>query len=114
MGIVQIETRVPQRSSGSPVYHVNTRIVITWINFMYFKFGHINILPSREVIDRTMPEAFKKKIWFNSGHNCLQRFTISDLLPLSVSLYLPPFIGGLNQMPTEGIFKTQEIASLSN
>ena len=27
---------------------------------MYFKFGHINIWP-REVIDRTMPEAFKKK-----------------------------------------------------
>ena len=38
-----------------------SRIVITWINFTYFKFGHINIWPSREVIDRTMPEAFKKK-----------------------------------------------------
>ena len=38
-----------------------SRIVITWINFMYFKFGHINIWPSREVIDRTMPEAFKNK-----------------------------------------------------
>ena len=31
------------------------------INFIYFKFGHINIWPSREVIDRTMPEAFKNK-----------------------------------------------------
>ena len=36
-------------------------IFITWINFMYFKFGHINIWPSREVVDRTMPEAFKSK-----------------------------------------------------
>ena len=27
-----------------------SRIFITWINFMYFKFGHINIWPSREVV----------------------------------------------------------------
>ena len=38
-----------------------SRIFITWINFMYFKFGHINIWPSREVVDKTMPEAFKAK-----------------------------------------------------
>ena len=38
-----------------------SRIVLTWINFMYFKFGHINIWPSRDMIDRKMPEAFKNK-----------------------------------------------------
>ena len=38
-----------------------SRIFITWINFMYFKFGPINIWPSREVVDRTMLEAFKSK-----------------------------------------------------
>lgn len=38
-----------------------SRIVITWINFMYFKIGNNNIWPSREAIDKTMPEAFKKK-----------------------------------------------------
>ena len=36
-----------------------SRIVITWMNYIYFKFGHINIWPSREVIDGTMPKAFK-------------------------------------------------------
>ena len=38
-----------------------SRIVITWINFMYFKIGNNNIWPSREAIDKIMPEAFKKK-----------------------------------------------------
>jgi len=164
-----------------------SRIVITWINFMYFKFGHINIWPSREVIDRTMPEAFKNKYGstrviidctevrcqmpsslqlngelFSSykHHTTLKGlvgispggaitfvsqlytgsisdreivrrrglldlpfqdkdsvmadkgFTISDLLPLGVSLNLPPFLGGSDQMPAEDVVKTQEIASL--
>ena len=39
-------------------------------------------------------------------------FTISDLLPLGVSLNLPPFLGGSNQMPAEDVVQTQEIASL--
>ena len=164
-----------------------SRIIITWINFMYFKFGHINIWPSREVMDRTMPEAFKKKYGstrviidctevrcqmpsslqlngelFSSykNHTTLKGlvgispggaitfvsqlytgsisdreivrrsglldlpfqdkdsvmadkgFTISDLLPLGVSLNLPPFLGGSSQMPAEDVVKTQEIASL--
>lgn len=38
-----------------------SRIFIMLFNFMHFKFGHINIWQSREVIDRTMPEAFKSK-----------------------------------------------------
>ena len=38
-----------------------SRIIITWDNFMFFKFGQINIWPSRKVIDTTMPEAFKGK-----------------------------------------------------
>ena len=36
------------------------RIFVTWVNFMFFKFGQINIWPSRKVID-TMPESFKRK-----------------------------------------------------
>jgi len=39
-------------------------------------------------------------------------FTIGDLLPLGVSLNLPPFLGGSSQMPPEDIVRTQEIASL--
>ena len=38
-----------------------SRIIIPWVNFMSFKFGQINIWPSRKVIDSTMPEAFKGK-----------------------------------------------------
>ena len=38
-----------------------SRIFITWVNFMYFKFGQINIWPSREIIKTTMPESFKSK-----------------------------------------------------
>jgi len=163
-----------------------SRIFITWINFMYFKFGHINIWPSREVVDRTMPEAFKSKykstrviidctevkcqmpsslqlngelfssyknhttlkglvgispggaitfishsytgsvsdreivrrsgfldLPFNDNDSVMadKGFTIQDLLPLGISLNLPPFLGGSSQMPAEDVVKTQEIAS---
>ena len=164
-----------------------SRIFITWINFMYFKFGHIYIWPSREVVDRAMPEALKRKykstriiidctevrcqmpcslqlngelfssyknhptfkglvgispggaITFTSqfytgsvsDREIVRRsgfldeplddndsfmadkgFTIQDLLPLGISLNLPPFLGGSSQMPAEDVAKTQEIASL--
>ena len=39
-------------------------------------------------------------------------FTIQDLLPLGVSLNIPPFLGTSSQMPAEDVIKTQEIASL--
>ena len=35
-----------------------SRIFITWVNVMFFKFGQINIWPSRKVIN-AMPEPFK-------------------------------------------------------
>lgn len=38
-----------------------SRIIITWIKYMYLKLGHINIWPLRDVIDKTMPEEFKVK-----------------------------------------------------
>lgn len=39
-------------------------------------------------------------------------FTIQDLLPLGVSLNIPPFLESSSQMPAEDVVKTQEIASL--
>ena len=36
------------------------RIIISWINFMYLRFGVLNIWPSREAINTTMPEDFRK------------------------------------------------------
>lgn len=45
------------------LFHMSTptvsRIVMTWINFMYLRLGVINIWPSREVVDTTLPENFK-------------------------------------------------------
>ena len=38
-----------------------SRIFVSWINFMFFRFGNINIWPSREEINKTMPEDFKVK-----------------------------------------------------
>ena len=35
------------------------RILITWINFLYFKFKDINLWPSREQINEFMPKVFK-------------------------------------------------------
>ncbi|PFX11864.1 THAP domain-containing protein 6 [Stylophora pistillata] len=49
----------------SNLFHISlstvSRVVISWVNFMYLKFAQINIWPSRTVIDNTMPEAFKAK-----------------------------------------------------
>lgn len=39
-------------------------------------------------------------------------FTIEDLLPLGVSLNIPPFLGSSSQMPARDVIRTQEIASL--
>ena len=39
-------------------------------------------------------------------------FTIQDLLPLGVSLNIPPFLGSSCSMPTEDVVKSQKIASL--
>ena len=36
-----------------------SRIIITWINYMFLTLGSMNIWPSRKVVDKTMPEAFK-------------------------------------------------------
>lgn len=32
-----------------------SRIFISWINYMYLKLGHVNIWPSRELVNETMP-----------------------------------------------------------
>ena len=39
-------------------------------------------------------------------------FTIQDLLPVGLSLNIPPFLGSSSQMPAEDGVKTQNIASL--
>ena len=38
-----------------------SRIFITWLNFMYLRFGSVNIWPSRSNVQSAMPEEFKEK-----------------------------------------------------
>ena len=38
-----------------------SRIVISWVNFMYSRFGQLNIWPSRKVVNDNMPQDFKGK-----------------------------------------------------
>lgn len=38
-----------------------SRLFTTWINFMYLRLSELPLWPSRSVIDRNMPEAFKEK-----------------------------------------------------
>ena len=180
----------PERHLGH-LFHISqstvSRIVISWLNFMYLRFGQLNIWPSRKVVDDNMPQDFKGKypntraiidcteikcqmpssLLLNSelfssyknnttlkgliaispaGHISFisqlytgsisdreitersgfldlsfeandavmadKGFTIQDLLPVGVSLNIPPFLGSSAQMPAEDVVKTQEIASL--
>lgn len=38
-----------------------SRIVITWINFLFFQLKELDIWPSKEIIEHTMPSDFQKK-----------------------------------------------------
>ena len=51
---------------------------------------------------------------FNDGDDVMadKGFTIEGLLPLSMSLNIPSFLGRSDQMPPEDVVKTQCIAAL--
>lgn len=164
-----------------------SRTFLSWINYMYLKFGQVSIWPNREVIRATMPDSFKEKysctrviincteircqmpsslllnsklfssyknhvtlkglvgiapsgaitfisqlysgsisdreiveqsgflkLEFDNGDTVMadKGFTIEDLLPLGVTLNIPPFLGSNSQMTAEDVIKTQEIASI--
>ena len=38
-----------------------SRVIITWVNFLYLKFKDVPMSPSRELINKHMPEQFKEK-----------------------------------------------------
>jgi hypothetical protein len=38
-----------------------SRSLTAWINFMYLKFGQINLWPSKQLVQDTMPDVFKEK-----------------------------------------------------
>ena len=38
-----------------------SRIFTAWVNFMYLKFGQINLWPSKQLVQDTMPDVFKER-----------------------------------------------------
>ena len=38
-----------------------SRIIVTWVNFLYLKLKDVPMWPSRELVDKYMPEQFKEK-----------------------------------------------------
>ena len=64
----------------------------------------------REIVERS---GFLNLL-FSKGDTVMadRGFTIDDILPLGVSLNIPPFLGMSDQMSAEDVIATQEIASL--
>lgn len=59
-----------------------SRIVISWINFMYLRFGVLNIWPSREAVNRKMPEDFRKS--YPSTRVIIDRTEVKCAMPSSL------------------------------
>ena len=78
---------------------------ITFISQLY-----TGSICDREIVVRSglldLPFQEKDSIMADKG------FTIQDLLPLGVSLNIPPFLGSSAQMQANDVVRTQEIASL--
>ena len=101
-----------------------SRIFIPWINFIYLKFSHISIWPSKAVVIVVYTGSISDRdIVIGSGFLSLKLedgntvmadkgFQIEDLLPLGVKLNTPPFIGGNSQMSAQDVIQTQKIASV--
>ena len=67
-------------------------------------------MSDKEVVERS---GFLK-LAFEQGDSVMAEkgFTIDDVLPLGVSLNIPPFLGMSDHMSAEDVIKTQEVASL--
>jgi len=78
---------------------------LTFISQLYT--GHIS---DREIVKRS---GFLN-LPFDRGDSVMadEGFTVEDLLPLGVSLNIPPFLGNKGQMSPEEVVETQSIASL--
>ena len=69
--------------------------------------GHIS---NREIVTRS---GFRN-LPFDRGDSVMayKGFTLEDLLPLGVSLNIPPFLGNKGQMSLEEVIEAQSIGSL--
>jgi len=89
----------------SHLFHISTstvsRTVITWINFMYLRLIQINIWPSRETIDITMPDDFKAK--YKSTRVIIDCTEIRCQMPSSLQLNGELFSSYKNHTTLKGL-----------
>ena len=76
------------------------RIFVTWVNFMFFKFGQINIWPSRKVID-TMPKSFKGR--YKSTRVIIDCTEVRCQMPSSLQLNWELFSAYKNHTTFKGL-----------
>lgn len=78
--------------------------------FTFFRQRYTGSISDREIVERS---GFLK-LPFSDGDSVMaaKGFTFEDILPLGVSLSIPPFLGMYDQMLAEDVIATQEIASL--
>ncbi|CAH3034981.1 unnamed protein product, partial [Porites lobata] len=104
---------------------LNSKLFSSYKNYVTLK-GLVGIAPSgaitfisqlysgsisdREIVERS---GFLK-LEFDNGDTVIadKGVTIEDLLPLGVTLNIPPFLGSNSQMTAQDVIKTQEIASV--
>ena len=90
-----------------------SQMFITWVNFMYLKLGQINIWPSRNVIDKTMPEDFKKK--YRTTRVIIDCTEIRCQMPSSLHLNSELFSKYKHHTTLKGLIGTlQEVQSPSS
>ena len=93
-------------------YLVTTNTTQPWEGWHFSIISQLygGSISDREIVVRSrlldLPFQEKDSIIADKG------FTMQDLLPLQVSLNIPPFLGSFAQMPANDVVRTQEIASL--
>ena len=78
-----------------------SRIFVTWINYMYLKFGQICIWPSKEVVQATMPTDFKEK--FPTSRVIIDCTEVRCKMPSSLLLNSELFSSYKNHVPLKGL-----------
>ena len=77
-----------------------SRIFITWVNFMFFKFGQINIWLTRKVID-TMPKSFRGR--YKSTRVIISCTEVRCQMPSSLQLNWELFSAYKNHTTLKGL-----------
>lgn len=78
-----------------------SRVFISWINFMFLKLGGINLWLSRQAINNTMPEDFKKK--YSSTRVIIDCTEIKCQMPSSLQLNGELFSSYKNHTTLKGL-----------